>query len=79
MNAPAHLFHLQAPKGHYVGQLRSRGCRHWRDVSTSEVSSNIALSLAIKKAEHSHNRARTLFVDDTHWYEPVVVAEAKLK
>jgi len=77
MNAT--VVHIHSPAGHYIGQLRSRGCRHWRNVSTSHTSSNIALSLAIKKAEYSHNRARTLFVDDSGWYGPVVIAEAKLK
>lgn len=70
--------HVCWSSGYYIGQLRTAGCRNWRTVVKRAHSSNAALALAIRKARWGDKRARTLFVGDP-WYDPNVIAEARLK
>lgn len=79
MNATPPEVHVCIPHGHYIGQVRGRGCRKWQTVTGRCTKSESALSAALRKMHWSDHRARALFVDDSPYYEPSVVMEAKRK
>lgn len=71
--------HILMPRRHYIGQVRGRGCRKWRTVTGQCKKSEAALASAVRKMCWSDYRARALFLDDSPYYAPNVVMEAKRK
>ena len=79
MNNLKATLHVCVPHGYYIGQVKGYGCRRWRTVTGKCRISNNALSKAIRNMSHNNDtRARVLFVDTSGWYDPNIIAEAKL-
>jgi len=71
------LVHINRPRGHYVAQVRGRGCRLYRSVDNKEYATpEAALAKAVLAMKESDHRARALFITDDGWYEPHVAMEA---
>jgi len=71
------LVHIHVPKGHYIGQVRLYGHRKWQTVTEEWSNAEMAMSEAVLQMKQDHKRARVLFIDDSGWYEPTIVMEAK--
>lgn len=70
------LVHINIPRGHYVGQVRAYGHRYYKTVTGRCRSAEAAMSKAAASMKGYH-RARVLLIDDSGWYPPNVVMEAK--
>lgn len=69
--------HILRPRGHYIGQVRRCGARLWDTVTKPRRSAHHALAAAVLKGK-GMKRARVLFIDDSPYYDPLVVMEATL-
>ena len=70
--------HILRPRGHYIGQVRGVGCRLWQTVTKPRRSAHNALAAAVLKGK-GMKRARVLFIENSGWYEPNLIMEARLK
>lgn len=70
--------HILVARGHYIGQVRRAGARRWTTVTGGCRSAEGAMARAAAKMK-GHLRARVLFIDNSGWYEPNVVMEARRK
>lgn len=70
------LVHILRPSGHYIGQVREIGHQRWQTITGRCKSGESAMSRAALKMRGKH-RARVLFIDNSGWYEPHIVMEAK--
>ena len=68
------MIHINAPRGHYIGQVRRRGGRRWITVTGRCRTGESAMAKAAPKMRGMH-RARVLFIDNSGWYEPTFVME----
>lgn len=75
------MIHINRPHGHYIGQVRRTGCRLWKTVTGPRWSAHHALAAAVLKARRGYDvkRARVLFIDNSGYYDPHLVMEARLK
>jgi hypothetical protein len=71
------ILHINRPRGHYLGQVRRVGCRLWDTVTGPRRSAHHALADAVLKGK-GMKRARVLFIDNSGWYDPHIVMEARL-
>jgi len=69
--------HINRPHGHYLGQVRRVGHRLWETVTGPRRSAHHALAAAVLKGK-GMKRARVLFIDNSGWYDPHLVMEARL-
>lgn len=69
--------HILRPRGHYIGQVRRCGHRLWETVTKPRSDPHRALAAAVLKGKN-RKRALVLFIDDSPYYDPHVVMEAKL-
>ena len=65
------VFHIYAPKGYYIGQIRLYGHRRWQTVTGKCTRETTAMVGAVRAMTTAYKRARVLFCAD--WHEPVVV------
>ncbi len=68
--------HINIPRGHYIGQVRSFGAKRWRDVTGKCKTEKAAMVRAVLAMSKNDKRARVLFIDSSGWYEPNIVMEA---
>lgn len=68
--------HIHAPNGYFLGQVRAGGAHKWRTVTQKCKTWNSALSRAVMKMEDHHKRARVIYVVESGYYDPTVIAEA---
>jgi hypothetical protein len=66
--------HIHQPAGHYIGQVRKTGHRLWQTV-TDEYRNPEAALLQLAPKMKGMKRGRVLFIDDSGYYEPIVVME----
>lgn len=71
------IIHICRPHGHYIGQVRRAGYRRWDTVTGKRWSAHHALAAAVLKGK-GMKRARVLFIDNSWYYDPLIVMEAKL-
>lgn len=71
------MIHILRPRGHYIGQVRRAGHQLWTTVTGPRRSARHALAAAILRSENM-KRARVLFIDNSPYYDPHVVMEARL-
>ena len=69
--------HINRPHGHYIGQVRRIGAQRWDTVTGPRRSAHHALAAAVLKGK-GMKRARVLFIDNSGWYDPHLVMEARL-
>jgi hypothetical protein len=69
--------HINRPHGHFIGQLRRAGCRNWETVTGKRRVARYALAAAVLKGM-GYKRARVLFIDNSGYYDPHLVMEARL-
>lgn len=65
------------PSGSYLAQIRLLGHRKWKTVSEHHASPESAMGAAMDCMTREHKRARVLFIDDSGYYEPNLVMEAR--
>jgi hypothetical protein len=70
------LIHINIPRGYYIGQVRAFGYRRWKTITGHCRTAEAAMSKATAKMKGYH-RARVLFIDNSGWYEPTIIMEAK--
>lgn len=68
--------HIHAPRGHFIGQVRPKGFRHWETVTGRRNDRGTCLRLAVTKMPF-RGSIRVLFVDESGYYEPSVVFEGR--
>lgn len=68
--------HINRPTGHYIGQTRRYGHKHWDTVTGRCKSPEGAMSRAAARMGAAH-RARVLFIDHSGYYEAHICMEAK--
>ena len=69
--------HILRTRGYYLGQVRGRGCRIWRNVARSGDLRR-AGATAVRRMASDDKRARVLFVPEGitgAYYEPSIVME----
>ncbi len=53
------------------------GHRKWQTVNEQWSNAEMVMSEAVLQMKQDHKRARVLFIDNSGWYEPTIVMEAK--
>jgi hypothetical protein len=70
------LVHISYARGHYIGQIRPRGCRRWLTVTGRCAKPERAMAKAALRMTGKIKRARVLLIDSSGWYEPRLVMQA---
>lgn len=70
-------FHLNRATGRYLAQVRSAGCRKWTNLGKPVRNVAVAARRMATGVALGRKRGRVLFIDDSPYYDPHLVMEAK--
>lgn len=68
-------YHIYAPRGYYIGQIRKAGGRRWTTVTGQCRKDIAAMASAVKKMVPGYTKARVLFITRNGYFEPILVME----